>query len=73
MNIVTKLSLASALALSIASPALAQNAQQGDYYNPTTGTRVSMHRMAALKTCTDGIKFDSDRYVNCMTREGENP
>jgi hypothetical protein len=69
----TKLSLASILAICIAGPVLAQNAQEGDYYNPSSGVRVNAHRMAALRTCTDGIKFDSDRYVNCMTKEGENP
>jgi hypothetical protein len=35
MSIVTKLSLASALALLIAAPAQAQNPKQGDYYAPT--------------------------------------
>ena len=30
-------------------------------------------RMAAIKKCTDGIKFDSDRYVACMSKEGESP
>ena len=73
MSTLKKLSLAAVLAMSIAAPTLAQNASEGDYYNPTTGIRVSGHRIAALRTCTDGIKFASDRYVNCMTREGENP
>jgi hypothetical protein len=27
--------------------------------------------MAALKKRTDVIKFDSDRYVACMTKAGE--
>jgi hypothetical protein len=40
---------------------------------PGPNSAISAHRMAALKKCTDGIKFESDRYVNCMTREGENP
>jgi hypothetical protein len=35
MSIVTKLSLASALALLIAAPAQAQSPKQGDYYAPT--------------------------------------
>jgi hypothetical protein len=30
-------------------------------------------RMAAIKKCTDGIKFNSDRYVACMSKEGESP
>src|SRR5215467_6483573 len=30
-------------------------------------------RMAAIKKCTNGIKFDSDRYVACMSKEGESP
>jgi len=35
MSIVTKLSIASALALSIAAPVQAQSPKQGDYYAPT--------------------------------------
>jgi hypothetical protein len=42
MNIVRKVSLASALALFIAAPALAQNAQQGDYYKPGATTPQTM-------------------------------
>jgi hypothetical protein len=34
MSIITKLSLASVLALSIAAPAAAQSAMDGDYYAP---------------------------------------
>ena len=30
-------------------------------------------RMAAIKKCTDEIKFNSDRYVACMSKEGESP
>jgi hypothetical protein len=37
------------------------------------GPQLGAHRKAALQKCTDGIKFDSDRYVACMTREGEAP
>jgi hypothetical protein len=37
------------------------------------GPALSDHRKAALKKCTDGIKFASDRYVACMTKEGETP
>lgn len=39
--------------------------QQGDYY--------AGDKMAAIKKCTDGIKFNSDRYVACMSKEGESP
>jgi hypothetical protein len=48
---------------------------QVDTQRPPPGpiSGPSAHRMAALKKCTDGIKFESDRYVNCMTAEGENP
>jgi hypothetical protein len=34
---------------------------------------VNPKRMAAIKKCTDGRKFDSDRYVACMSKEGESP
>ena len=37
------------------------------------GAQLSDHRKAALMKCTDGIKFASDRYVACMTKEGEAP
>ncbi len=37
------------------------------------GPTLSDHRKAALQKCTDGIKFASDRYVACMTNEGEEP
>ena len=40
---------------------------------PGPTTTLSEHRAAALKLCTDGIKFASDRYVACMLREGEAP
>jgi hypothetical protein len=30
-------------------------------------------RMAAIKKCTDGRKFDFDRYVTCMSKQGESP
>ena len=46
--------------------------QQGDYYVGDK-TILNSRRMAALKKCTDGIKFDSDRYVECMSKEGESP
>ena len=54
------------------SPQQEQRIKQGDYYVAHV-TPPSMRRLDALRTCTDGIKFDSDRYVQCMLREGENP
>jgi hypothetical protein len=50
---------------------LKQNAQ-GDYY---VGEKMILnkHRMAALKKCTHNIAFESDRYVACMSKEGEAP
>ena len=46
--------------------------QEGDYY-VGSATIFNHKRMAALKKCTDGIKFDSDRYVACMSAAGEAP
>jgi hypothetical protein len=46
--------------------------QDGDYY-VGSATILNHKRMAALKKCTDGIKFDSDRYVACMSKAGEAP
>ena len=46
--------------------------QQGDYYVGDK-TILNARRMAALKKCTDRIKFDSDRYVACMSKQGESP
>jgi hypothetical protein len=40
---------------------------------PGPSSKIPAHRVAALKKCTDGIKFESDKYVACMTKEGENP
>jgi hypothetical protein len=46
--------------------------KDGDYY--VADKMILNHRrMAALKKCTDGIKFSSDRYVACMSKEGEAP
>jgi hypothetical protein len=39
---------------------------------PVPGT-LNAKRMAAIKKCTDGLKFDSNRYVACMSKEGESP
>ena len=30
-------------------------------------------RMVAIKKCTDGLRFDFDRYVACMSKQGEYP
>ena len=65
MSVAGRLLLISILAVSIWAPAQAQNPTQGDYYVAHV-TPPSMRRLDALKTCTDGIKFDSDRYVQCM-------
>src|SRR5271165_3993089 len=54
------------------SPQQEQFIKQGDYYVAHV-TPPSMRRLDAVKTCTEGIKFDSDRYVQCMLKEGENP
>jgi hypothetical protein len=50
---------------------LKRNAQ-GDYYVGDK-TILNARRMAAIKKCTDGIKFDSDAYVTCMSKQGESP
>jgi len=69
--------LAVALALGLSAASASQALAQPDVNPPPPltghGPAISEHRRAALKVCTDGIKFDSDRYVNCMTREGETP
>jgi hypothetical protein len=54
------------------SPQQEQRIKQGDYYVAHISP-PSMHRLNAVKTCTEGTKFDSDRYVQCMLKEGENP
>jgi hypothetical protein len=54
------------------SPQQEQLIKQGDYYVAHV-TPPSMRRLNAVKACTDGVKFDSDRYVQCMLKEGENP
>jgi hypothetical protein len=71
MNIARKLLLIS-IALSVTAPAQAQSPKQGDYY-VANHMVLHRHRIAALVTCTDGIKFASDSYITCMLREGENP
>jgi hypothetical protein len=70
----TKLAIALASGLSVtllASQVFAQVDTQRP--GPAPNSAISAHRMAALKKCTDGIAFESDRYVSCMTAQGENP
>jgi hypothetical protein len=55
-----------------ATPEQLKRNQQGDYYVGEK-TILNSHRMAAVKKCTENIKFDSDRYVTCMSKEGEAP
>jgi hypothetical protein len=67
-----------ALLIGISVAAFASQASAQPDVNPPPpltghGPRLSEHRKAALMTCTDGIKFSSDRYVACMTKEGEAP
>ena len=40
---------------------------------PLQATAGNAKRMAAIKKCTDGIKFNFERYAACMSREGESP
>jgi hypothetical protein len=70
----TKLVAALASGLSVALLA-SQVFAQVDTQRPPPGPSgaISAHRMAALKKCTDGIAFESDKYVACMTSQGENP
>jgi hypothetical protein len=55
-----------------AGPADLKKNAQGDYY---VGDKMILagKRSAAIKKCTDGIRFDSDRYVACMAKQGEAP
>jgi len=55
-----------------ASPEQLKLNEQGDYY---VGDKMTLNkrRMAALKKCTHNIAFESDRYVACMSKEGEAP
>lgn len=66
------------LALAVCVPAatfVSQASAQVDTQKPPPGppNTISAHRMAALKKCTDGQKFAGDKYVACMTAEGESP
>ena len=49
-----------------------QKLQQGDYYVARKES-LSPHRIAALKACAGGAKFDPDSYAACMFKEGERP
>jgi hypothetical protein len=67
-----------ALLIGISTAAFASQASaQPDVSPPPPltghGPQLGEHRKAALQKCTDGIKFASDRYVVCMTKEGEAP
>jgi hypothetical protein len=66
-----------ALALGLSAAFASQALAQPDVNPPPPltghGPALSDHRKAALMKCTDGVKFASDRYVSCMTREGEAP
>jgi hypothetical protein len=55
-----------------ATPEQLKRNQQGDYYVGDK-TILNAHRMAALKKCTHNVAFQSDRYVACMSKEGEAP
>jgi hypothetical protein len=54
------------------TPQQEQKIKQGDYYVAHVSP-PSMRRLDAVKKCTDGIPFESNRYVQCMLNEGENP
>jgi hypothetical protein len=56
----------------VLSPGQLRQTQEGDYY-VADNMVLHHHRIAALTTCTDGIKFASDRYITCMLKEGETP
>jgi hypothetical protein len=65
--------LAVGLSAAFASQALAQPDVNPPPPLTGHGPALTDHRKVALKKCTNGIKFDSDRYVNCMTKAGEAP
>jgi hypothetical protein len=39
----------------------------------TPPNATNAKRMAAIKKCTEGFKVDFDRYVACMSKQGESP
>jgi hypothetical protein len=54
------------------TPGQGMKLKDGDYY--AGDTMILNHkRMAALKKCTEHKKFAGDKYVACMTAEGEAP
>ena len=55
-----------------ASPEQMKRNEQGDYY---VGDKMILNkrRTEALKKCTEGTAFDSDKYVACMAGQGEAP
>jgi hypothetical protein len=61
------------LSAAFASQALAQPNVNPPPPLTGQGPPLTDHRKAALMKCTSGIKFASDRYVNCMTKMGEAP
>ena len=62
MNIITKLCLASTVALSIAVPVQAQNATQGDYYAP--GPTTAIHATAGqMKKNEQGDYYVGDKTI----------
>ena len=65
--------LAVGLSAAFASQALAQPDVNPPPPLTGHGPALTAQRKAALMKCTNGIKFDSDRYVNCMTKAGEAP
>jgi len=65
--------LAVGLTAAFASHALAQPTVNPPPPLTGHGPPLTDHRKSALMKCTNGIKFDSDRYVDCMTKMGEAP
>jgi hypothetical protein len=65
--------LAVGLSAAFASQALAQPDVNPPPPLTGHGPALTAHRKAALMKCTNGIQFDSDRYVDCMTKMGEAP
>jgi hypothetical protein len=75
MRVVDKLLIVLLTGFSVAA-FVSQGSAQPDTQLPPraqTGSALSAHREAALRKCTDGVRFASDRYVACMTAEGEEP
>jgi hypothetical protein len=76
MRVINKSLVALLIGASAASYAVQASAQPDVNPPPPLtghGPQLTEHRKAALMKCTDGIKFASDRYVNCMTAAGEAP